>query len=97
MIEIGRKILSDADFKYVLSTNERSGDDGQILISKEICDKLDWNWTKVSFSKNILEAQIYLVSLSLDRQLELLNHKADSDTKSNLFKFSITTKESIFY
>ena len=30
MIEIGRKILSDADFKYVLSTNERSGDEGQI-------------------------------------------------------------------
>ena len=97
MIEIGRKILSDADFKYVLSTNERSGEDGQILISKEICDKLDRNWTKVSFSKNILEAHIYLVSLSLDRQLELLNHKAYSDTKSNLFKFSMTIKESIFY
>lgn len=48
MIEIGRKILSDADCKYVLSKNQRSGDDGQILIPKQICDELDWNWTEES-------------------------------------------------
>ena len=48
MIEIGRKILSDADCKYVLSNNQRSGDDGQILIPNQICDELDWNWTKES-------------------------------------------------
>lgn len=46
MIEIGRKVLSDADCKYVLSNNSRSGDDGQILIPKEICDQLDWGWTE---------------------------------------------------
>jgi hypothetical protein len=44
MIVIGSKVLSDADCKYVLSDNLRSGDDGQILIPKEICDKLYWNW-----------------------------------------------------
>ena len=36
MIEIGRKILSDADCKYVLSNNQRIGDDGQILIPNQI-------------------------------------------------------------
>jgi hypothetical protein len=44
MIEIGRKVLSDADCKYVLANKPRSGDDGQILIPKEVYDKLDWNW-----------------------------------------------------
>jgi hypothetical protein len=45
MIEVGNKLLSDADCKYVLSNNARSGDDGQILITKSIYEKLDWTWT----------------------------------------------------
>ena len=45
MIEVGNKVLSDADCKYVLSNNPRSGDDGQILITKNIFEKLDWNWS----------------------------------------------------
>ena len=45
MIEVGKKVLSDADCKYVLSDNTRSGDDGQILITKDISENIDWNWS----------------------------------------------------
>jgi hypothetical protein len=44
MIEIGKKKLSDADCRYVFSDNARSGDDNQILVPKEICDRLNWPW-----------------------------------------------------
>jgi len=46
MIDIGRKVLSEADCKYVLSQDERSGDNGQIQIPKKICDELGWYWTE---------------------------------------------------
>ena len=45
MEELGRKTLSDADCKHVLSDNPRSGDDNQILIPKEIYENLEWDWS----------------------------------------------------
>lgn len=42
MIEVGNKVLSDADCKYVLSDKPRSGDDSQIYITKEIVKALNW-------------------------------------------------------
>jgi hypothetical protein len=60
MIVIGSKVLSDADCKYALSDNLRSGDDGQILIPKEICDRLDWNWNS-EFSE--VEVKIHKANL----------------------------------
>ena len=72
-----KKIKANADCKYVLTTNKRSGDDNQINIPKEVSILLGWTESKETTVKITKENLIEALNYARNYEGETLYHKGE--------------------